>query len=200
MKVVKRYNLFGFTDYKFIKNNIVFTVTLDKEYIIFSMADGTSFKSQKKEIEMVVTKNELVLFEIIENLYNKIVAADFDFIVREENTSDKYLGSDVYKQLVDTDMNVTWNSDKFNDYVINDSFSISRIDDDSYRLLFKRVDDKVDYLDNSHIDVAINRKKSKYFPFNIMYLNAYREMQKIGVNVKTRPFDDVKVNVKDLKN
>ena len=135
-------------------------------------------------ISFDITKEDYDIFLLFDSLYNDIIKGNVfgkDLCLdNEENELFNYRNSFEYQKLVDKENNITWISDD-NPNDTKDSLTISKLDEDTYRLTFKRNKEKIKnpYQDFSSIRIRFRNCGSKYNPFNCAFMRMYQSLQEI---------------------
>lgn len=179
MEITRDLNSDKTYDYELKKDNktlrILFGGNLD---LYLSLSDGRVFDDRHKaSITFDITKENYEIFEIIDDLYNETITANIHG-EREEHEIDYSIASQ-YKDLVN-DGKIHWISDDgLRD--AEDSFQLSKIDEDTYRFTFLRNDNRLDFgfKSPSSISVRIRNSGSYYAPFNCIFMRMYNRLQEI---------------------
>ena len=183
MKIQKRKNdISGLYDYTFTEGDqhlrIYFAGNLDL-YLV--LGHRHIIQNEDTELSMDITKADYSLFQAFDTLYKEITSG---YIYTDEETypfpNHSYKGTDTYKRLVDEDKRITWISD--DGYrMAEDRMTIEKVDEDSYRLTFKRnsIPMPDGFKSPFGITVRIRNSGSYYDPFNVSFMKMYNRIQEI---------------------
>ena len=176
MEIRKIKNDMDSYDFYFREDNkelkIMFSGNLDL-YLVMSNGDLLPNDSDSI-IDFYITKEDYQVFNTFQLLYESIINGEVF-----ENSFDNYSNTYEYMELVDQDKNINWISDG-GPIDIEDKLIISKIDDDSYRLRFMRINsDMLNFKNNTSISVRIRNSRSKYSPFNYPFMRMYDELQSL---------------------
>ncbi len=136
-----------------------------------------------------ITKENMEIFRLFDSLYKDIVLGN---IFSDTNYLGDFTQSYEYSILVDQNCNVNWVSDD-GPIEVEDSLSVSRIDEDTYRLTFSRNDKPMDFgFKSSHnITVRFRNSGSRYNPFNCVFMRMFHELQSIDPDYHQIHFEEI---------
>lgn len=158
--------------------NIYFGGTLD---LYMSLSDGKKLLPGKsRSITYDITKEDYEIFTLFESLYEEVIIGDvFGSKDRNNFTIDERL-LEQYKSLVDDDKNICWISDD-DSQEVEDRVIISKVDEDTYRLTFKRNDKQKEsgFKNPFGISVRFRNSGSAYYPFNCIFMRLFNRLQEI---------------------
>ncbi len=149
------------------------------------------FGTRSKEAEFYITKENMILYNLFDELYNDIVDAnvlhvdefDLQFCNDEEEIKEKYervnrwneeLKTDfAYENLVRGDM-ITWISDDSLSFDIDTADSLRIIkEDEQYKLKFTYYEDEFPHARS----IRIRNSGSRYKPFNMVMMKFFNKLQ-----------------------
>ena len=183
MKIEKMKNSMDCYNFCLINGNkelkIIFLSNLDLYMII---SNGEKISPDKcYDIDFDITKEDKEIFSIFDSIYNEIVSCNIfvDKKLNYKNLKD----SNEYKHLVDNNLNIKWISDNGIDE-LEDSLTISRLEDKGYRLIFHRNNSHLDcgFKSNINISIRFSNSGSRYRPFNIPFMKMYHKLLQIDPN------------------
>lgn len=152
---------------------------------------GSKFFDKKKESEFYITKENMVIYSLFENLFDdfknleifKVDEVRLEFIDTDEEKEELYRQheewnnelkeSSIYKKLFNNDT-ITWISDdalSF-DYETTDALRISK-ENDRYKLKFTFYDDEFSVIRS----IRIRNSGSRYDPFNMLMMDFFIKLQ-----------------------
>lgn len=180
MEISRYRNNDGTYDYELKKDDktlrILFGGNLD---LYLSLSDGKMYDDRHNaSITFDITKEDYEIFELIDNLYYDTITANIHG-KRDEDYEIDYSLIHQYKSLV-YDKKIHWISDE-GPRDVEDSFELSKIDEDTYRFTFLRTDKPLDFGFKSptSISVRIRNSGSNYAPFNCIFMRMYNNLQEV---------------------
>ena len=158
--------------------------------LYFSMSDGEMIPYKQSVSKYFdITKENYQIYSAFDTLYNNIIAGK-PFGKDSDNT--KYIDRFQYYKLVDEDKNITWVSDDGPED-IEDKVTISKLDEDTYRLLFNR--NELDLSDgiksSTSISVRFRNSGSRYSPFNCAFMLMFQELQSLDPKYHQIHYEEV---------
>lgn len=182
MKITKRKNSMDSYDFELKKDNKVLNIsfggTLD---LYMSLSDGRKLDDSKDtEISIDITKEDYEVFSCLNTLYMDTISGnilgEYD---KDSSTIDRNF-LEQYNLLVDNNKNIRWISDD-DEPETEDSMQLSHIDNDTYRLTFKRnaKSKEVGFKSHLSINVRFRNSGSRYAPFNCIFMRFYNTLQEI---------------------
>ena len=180
MKIIRYRNNDGTYDYELKKDNKVLRILFGGNLDLYlSLSDGKKYDDRHNaNITFDITKEDYEIFELIDNLYNDTITANI-YGKREDDYTIDYSIINQYKDLVDKGI-IHWISDE-GPRDVEDSFELSKIDQDTYRFTFLRTDKTLDFGFKSptSISVRIRNSGSNYAPFNCIFMRMYNNLQEV---------------------
>lgn len=194
MKIQKEKNTENCYDFRFREDNkelkIQFAGNLD---LYLSMSNG-DFIPEKEETNMYfyITKENYQLYSAFDELYDDIISRRPFGKDTKYNYDLSFSDEERYKMLVDNNKNITWISDE-GPIATEDRITISKYDEDTYRLHFMRPDKKSpnEYKSSTNIIVRISNSGSRYNPFNCAFMLMYNKIQSIDPKYHQMHFEEV---------
>lgn len=137
-----------------------------------------------------ITKENMEIFTLFDSLYKDVITGNV-FPDSDLSTRD-YTKSYEYKILLDENQNINWISDD-GPIEAEDRMQIVKIDDDTYRLIFQRTDQKLDcgFKSPRNIAVRFRNSGSRYSPFNSVFMRMYNKMQDIDPTCHQIHFEEI---------
>ena len=187
MKIRKLKNEMGVYDFYFTKEEKTLRIFYGGNLDLYLSLGNRELIPEDENVTLSfdITKENYEIFSLFDALYKDVLAGK----VFEEEISDelrdqeRYRNSYEYQILVDEDEKINWISDE-GPPEVEDKVSISKQDEDTYRLTFYRNDKPMDFgMKNSlNISVRIRNSGSKYDPFNCIFMRMYQKLQDLDPN------------------
>ena len=185
MQIKKYKNEENSYNIELINNNLILRILFARNLDLYMHLETDEIpENEDCSISFDITKEDYDIFLLFDSLYNDIIKGNVfgkDLCLdNEENELFNYRNSFEYQKLVDKENNITWISDD-NPNDTKDSLTISKLDEDTYRLTFKRNKEKIKnpYQDFSSIRIRFRNCGSKYNPFNCAFMRMYQSLQEI---------------------
>lgn len=189
MEINRTENDFHSYDYCFTdgekKLTILFARNLD---LYFMMNDDQLMRfSESKTLSFDITKADYDVFCLFDSLYQDIINCKIDEMHDVRKTYHYE-----YSKLVDDKKCITWISDEEQEEV-GDSFQISRLNGDVYRLTFYRNDKSPEFGFKSpmYISVRIRNSGSRYGLFHCVFMKMYHDLQNLDPNYRQMHFEEL---------
>ena len=167
---------------------IMFAPNLD---LYMSLSNGQTLPNDANvSLFFDITKENYEIFSLFDSLYKDIITGNV-FPDSDLSTSD-FTKSYEYSILVDQDSNINWISDD-GPIDVEDIVTISKYDDDTYRLIFRRNDKPMDFGFKSprNIVVRFRNSGSRYNPFNCVFMRMFHKLQNIDPNYHQIHFEEI---------
>ena len=166
--------LYDFFDFQIIDDNkilsILFSGNLD---LYITLSNGQILPQNKNQLLTFDIKRDNEIYDLFEKLYTDIVNGN----ISEER---KYKNTLEYKKLVDGNKNIIWISDDV-EVDLADTMIISK-EKKSIRLKFIRRKNEYKYNNPIAISIRIRNARSKYKPFNAIFMDLYNNLQYVDNN------------------
>lgn len=158
---------------------------------------GSNMFKQSIEDEFLITKENIILYNLFDNLYKdfkeakvyKIDDFELQFYKTKEEIQSKYdeynewnnklKASYMYQKLFYNENSITWISDDSISFDENKSNTLKIIkEENKYKLKFTYYEKGFSYVRS----IRIRNSRSRYNPFNIVMMNFFNELQKYDPN------------------
>ena len=177
MKIIRYKNDFQGYNYTLEKDDkrleISFARNLDL-YMILRC--NRNIGEENIELYFDITKENNYIYSLFDSLYNDIITGN----IFDEYSSNRfdYTKTEEYRRLVDCNNNITWISDD-GPQELEDRVIISKLNSDTYRLLFIRNDKEMDFGFKSPFGIVVRFRNSgsMYDPFNCIFMKLYNKLQ-----------------------
>ena len=194
MKIFKTVNEFNFCDIKLKEDEKELLISLSGNGDLYmSMTEGRRLSRTFDDYIMFdITKKDYDIFSLFDTMYNNIIKCKI-LDIESIKTNYRYQ----YNKLVDDNKNINWISDEDLEE-IGDSFKLSKLNNDEYRLTFYR-NGKIPsfgFKSPTHISVRIRNSGSRYDPFNCAFMQMYNELQNIDSNYRQICFEEIEYTKK----
>ena len=153
--------------------NIFFAGNLD---LYMMLGNGEIIPDNKNvALSFNITKDNLEIYELFRKLYKNIINGN---ISNEHN----YKDSLEYKKLVDDNKNITWISD--DGPIDSEDILVISLVDEIINLKFIRRSKLMEFKMKNPmaISIRIRNARSKYKPFNTIFMDLYNDLQQIDNN------------------
>lgn len=182
MEIERKENDFNSYDYCLTDGNKKLTILFARCLDLYIMINDDQFMkyAEAKTIHFDITKADYDIFRLFDSLYQDIINCKV-FDLHDVRNTCRY----EYEKLVDDKQCITWISDDDREE-IGDRFTLSKLNDDVYRLIFYRNDKIPDFgfKNPMYISVRIRNSGSRYKPFNCVFMKMYHELQDIDPNFR----------------
>jgi len=204
MNIEKTKNMMGSYDFCLTKKDktlkIIFAGNLD---LYFMLSNGKMLPyKQNVSLFFDIDKEDNEIFELFDSLYKDVISGNVfgkDALFETYYDPKKYTESFEYSLLVDENFNINWVSDD-GPLELEDSLTISKIDDDKYRLIFNRNDKPLDFgfKSSNYINVRFCNSGSRYNPFNCVFMRMFNRLQEID-NEHIQDLSNIPVYIRERK-
>ena len=194
MEIERKKNRFNAYDYCLTDEDKVLTILFAGNLDLYLMINDNELIKymENKTIHFDITKKDYDIFSLFDTMYNNIIKCKI-LDIESIKTNYRYQ----YNKLVDDNKNINWISDEDLEE-IGDSFKLSKLNNDEYRLTFYR-NGKIPsfgFKSPTHISVRIRNSGSRYDPFNCAFMQMYNELQNIDSNYRQICFEEIEYTKK----
>ena len=166
--------LYNYFDFQIINDNkilsILFSGNLD---LYITLSNGQILSQNKSQLLTFDIKSENRIYDLFEKLYTDIIHGNISEEINYKNTLE-------YKKLVDKKQNIIWISDD-EEIDLADTMIISK-EKNLIRLTFIRRKTEYEYKNPIAISIRIRNARSKYKPFNVLFMDLYNNLQQVENN------------------
>lgn len=182
MEIQKVKNTEGSYDIWLKKDNKELKIMFAGNQDLYISLSNGDFIPQRQNTSMYfdITKENYEIFSAFDKLYNNIINGNiFDKDMHSKYRLD-YLKSYDYHNIVDKEKNINWISDDGPEE-LEDRITISKSDEDTYRLTFFRNDKELDcgFKSNTSIFVRFRTSGSRYGFFYCPFMIMFQELQNL---------------------
>ena len=188
MEITRKGNRFDAYDYCLKEGEkelvILFAGNLDL-YMMMCDDQLMNFR-ESKTISFDITKADYDIFCLFDSLYKNIIKGRI-FDMKDVKKTFQF----EYSKLVDQQKKIHWISDEDTEEV-GDSLTISKPNNDSYRLTFHRNEKTPDFGFKSpkYISIRFRNSGSRYKPFNGIFMQMYSELNDIDPDYRQICFEE----------
>ena len=159
-------------NYDLIKDDKTLSILFGGNFDLYFLLKDNNKKIglESTEINFEITKENGEIFDLFDSLYNDVMSGK---ILEDDKLDDP---CNIRSILIDDNNNINWLSDDAPDEIAN-KFKMSKLDDDTYNLIFVS-NDNMSVMNNS-ISIRFSNSGSSYEPYNIIFMRLYNKLQKI---------------------